>query len=415
MTLALIDVVHAVYSRRYLLPDAVVTTCPALAPIRTGDVVIFVPVLNPVVLLTIPVSEPSLFCLNFDSTGMLSVLAPPPKKEFPAAFFGSAFVRAIVPERRAGVDFLVTTAGAFFVLGLAGGLGELPKNEKAGLGAGAGGGATLGAGAGLALPKKEKGCGAGAGGGTTLGAAGTGLGLPKKEKGCGAASVFVFGATGAALGGTGVDFFVLPGLGTGAETTFGAGDEAGLPKNENKGVGALFVTDCGTGFGVILATGLGAIFVKGAGAGVGAGFGDAFGARLPKKLRPVSFGVDFGNAFGAGADTCRAGLGVTFASAFGEPKKLNVGPGATFLTGSGALKTVGRLISSCTPADFFSGTLGEGFGAKAWKKFATLGLGLGMGAGALRTLNFSCFSSHSRACSRACSAAASSNCLRFAT
>lgn len=394
----------AVYSRRYLLPDSVVTTCPGLAPIRTGDVVIFVPVLNPLALLTIPVSEPSLFCLNFESTGMLSVLAPPPpKKEIPPSFFGSAFLRAIVPERRAVVDELflaaLTVAGAFFTVGLAGGLGELPKKEKAGLGAGAGGATTLGA--------------------------GTGFGLPKKEKGCGVGAALAFGAgVGAALGGAGAAFVEPPrnengfgvGLGAGAGVTLGAGAGAGLLKNENIGAASLFAVDLGAGFGITLAAGLGAILAAGSGVGVGGAFGDCLGAGLLKKLKPTSLGADFGATFGAGVDTTfGVGLGAAFVSALRAPKKLKAGAGATFLGGSGALKTLERSISSSSPFDFFSGSLGAGVGTKDWKMLFGLGVGFGFGAGALRALNFSCLSSHSRACCRACSAAASSNCLRLAT
>lgn len=394
---------------------------------RTGDVVIFVPVLKPLALLTMPVREPSLFCLNFDKTGMSSCLAAAPNRENPPeSFFGLAFFSAIVPERRTGVEgaFLVE---ASLTLAGAGGLGELPKKEKDDLGTGVGDGATLGAGAGFGLPKNEKGCTTG---GEGAGGVATGFGgLAKKEKGCGA----------------GFD----NGAGTAFGDTLGAG--AGLLKNENDGNGPLFATDFGAGFDTGFAS------------GIGAGLETAFGAGFPKKLKPVSiafasgfetafgagfattFGVDgtddpFETAFGAGFPkklkvvstfvsvfeaTIGAGVEATFGfgfdAAFGfgfvGSKKLNNGAGAgdAFLAGSAIFKMLERSISTSNPLDTFSGSCGAGFGTNDSKMDFGCCFGFVLGVGALRALNFSCLSSHSRACRRACSAASRSNCLRFAT
>jgi hypothetical protein len=49
------------YLSLYLLPELVLTICPALAPLGTGDVVIFVPFLKLFEFETLPVSEPSAF------------------------------------------------------------------------------------------------------------------------------------------------------------------------------------------------------------------------------------------------------------------------------------------------------------------------------------------------------------------
>lgn len=67
-----------------MLPDEVVTTSPDLAPRLTGEVVISVPFLKFLEFLTIPVIEPSLFCVNLLTIGIPSLttlgaafLAPP--------------------------------------------------------------------------------------------------------------------------------------------------------------------------------------------------------------------------------------------------------------------------------------------------------------------------------------------------
>ena len=361
--------------------------------------VIFVPALKPLALLTMPVREPSLFCLNFDKTGMSSCLAAAPNSEKPPeSFFGLAFFSAIVPERRTGVEGAFLKEASLIFAG-GGGLGELPKNENDCLGAG-GAGATFGAGAGFGLPKNENGCTAG---GEGAGGVATGLGgLAKKENGWGAGFDATFG------------------------DTLGAG--AGLLKKENEGNGVLLPTDFGADFN----TGF-------AGGGSGAGLAIAFGAGFPKKLKLVS--IDFASAFGAafGADfettfgvdgtdeafeivfgagfpkklkeistafvsgfeaTFGVGFGAAFGVGFGGSKKLNNGAGAVdaFLVGSAIFKMLERSISTSSPLEDFSGSLGAGFGTKDSKIDFGCGLGLGFGAGALRARNFSCFSSHSRAC-----------------
>ena len=320
------------YWRRYLLPDDVLTTCPAFGEPLTGDVVIFVPVLYPLALLTIPVMEPSLFCWNLDKIGMPSFAAAvsllPNKENPPEAFFGSAFLSAIVPERRSGLTgaffgaaltgafFGAALTGAFFgatflseivpELGLAGAaageLGELPKKEN---GFGAGAGAGSGAGAAFGVPKKEKGAGfaaagaaLGAGAGATFGAT-LGVELPKKEKGAGLA--VTLGATLAVTLGT----TLAATLGAALAATLGAG--AGLPKKEK-----------GAGFAA-----------TGVALGAGATFGATLGAELPKKEKGAGFAVA-GAALGAGA-------GATFAAAFGATlgAAFRTAVFATGLTGSG--------------------------------------------------------------------------------
>jgi len=74
----------------------VVTTAPTFAPRLTGEVVISVPFLNVLEFDTIPVIEPSEFCVNFPKIGMSSVipvfsfaLLPPPPKENPDDFFAA--------------------------------------------------------------------------------------------------------------------------------------------------------------------------------------------------------------------------------------------------------------------------------------------------------------------------------------
>jgi hypothetical protein len=395
-----------------LLPDAVVTTCPAFAPLRTGDVVILVPALKPLALLTIPVREPSAFCLNFVSTDMVSFAASlgAPKKEKPPAFsfFGSAFLIAMVPERRAGAFFAIGffATAAFFAgaafLAAEEEAGEAPKKDN-GFGAG-GAGAGAGAGGALGLPKKEKGAGAdfGAGAGAAFGAA-FGAGLPKKENGAGAA------------------------FGAGAGAAFGAAFGAGLPKNEN-GAGAAFLAAgaafgatlgaaLGAGFGALkklnaggagtlLATGFGAAF----GAALGAAFCAAFGAAGPlKKENGAGTGflaAAFGAGDGFGAAAFRAGFGVAGA---GEENKLKAGAAFFFGSGVAGLK---RLTSTSKPLDFFAGG-GAGLAVNACNIDLTF-LG-GGGGGALRAAISACLASHSLAFARAICAASSSNFLRFAT
>lgn len=58
-----------------MLPDEVVTTCPAFAPLRTGEVVISVPLGKLLEPNTLPVIEPSAFCLNPDMDGIAGAAA----------------------------------------------------------------------------------------------------------------------------------------------------------------------------------------------------------------------------------------------------------------------------------------------------------------------------------------------------
>lgn len=78
------------------------TTSPDFAPRRTGDVVISVPLRKFLEFRTIPVIEPSEFCLNLLTIGMLSETevcfldavalgAEPPPKENPNVDFATDF------------------------------------------------------------------------------------------------------------------------------------------------------------------------------------------------------------------------------------------------------------------------------------------------------------------------------------
>jgi len=323
------------YKSRYWLPEPVRTTVPALAPDRTGDVVISVPLRKLGELLTKPVIDPSEFCFQRDRTGILSLGG--------AAFLGgvgfltgAAFTAGaagfeatdVVPlgppnNERVGREAVTFAAGGALTgtSGALGGVGlEPPKNEKdfgAGAGAGGGTGSTLGAG--LEPNRENAGFGAGAGAAGTGATLGAGLG-PKKE------------ADAAGLG-------AMAGGGGGA--TFGAG--LGL-KNEK----------------------LGSSFFGGTGAG--AGLASAFGDFLfpPKKEE---------NASVTGSLVSMAGTGFKFNSGFGA------GTGALF---SGALNRLVKLIVARgdTLEAAFGGaalTTGAGFGAGA------LATGTGFGAGALAT------------------------------
>lgn len=83
-----------------MLPEEVVTTSPALAPRLTGEVVISVPLRKFFEFLTIPVMEPSGFCVNLLTTGTSSAttlggavfLAPAPtNREKPPDGLGTTF------------------------------------------------------------------------------------------------------------------------------------------------------------------------------------------------------------------------------------------------------------------------------------------------------------------------------------
>ena len=100
-----------------MLPDEVLTTVPAFAPRGTGEVVISVPVRKVLEFRTIPVMDPSAFCLNLPMTGMLSATG--------AAFFGAAM--AIVCF--AATAFF-STAGAFAIVRVPGALKRLNVPER---------------------------------------------------------------------------------------------------------------------------------------------------------------------------------------------------------------------------------------------------------------------------------------------
>ena len=186
------------YNKRYLLPELVVTTVPALAPFRIGLVVIFCPSRNIFEFLIFPVILPSASCFQLLRVGMPSFLAVDLDLDAAAASPGDP--KEIVPLRMTGACFFsagVEVGAEDF------GLAAPPKSEKACLGAGVGAGGGTGAatsffGAGLAAPPKSEkaglGAGVGAGGGTGAATSFFGAGLLKKEKGSG------FFATGTGAG-----------------------------------------------------------------------------------------------------------------------------------------------------------------------------------------------------------------------
>lgn len=75
-----------------------VTISPALAPFFTGDVVILVPVRKFFELLTIPVIDPSAFCVKLLTTGTSLVAAgfcvAPPNEKLGDFAAGSGFTTA---------------------------------------------------------------------------------------------------------------------------------------------------------------------------------------------------------------------------------------------------------------------------------------------------------------------------------
>lgn len=309
---------------RYWLPDPVLTTVPALAPRRTGEVVISVPSRKFFELKTSPVSDPSGFWTKFFNVGMLSLttvffavagLAAPPKKDLAGlAFWAGAPVIDKLGELRTGacLGFLVGAVVIDIV-------DEPPPNQdlEAGLGFWVGslvidivdelrtGAGFAGAFFVLGAPKIEKllllGVGAGVGTGAGAGAGFFTLGAPKIEK------VLLLGV-GAGVGtgaGAGAGFFV-----------------AGFPKLKNgffsgAGVGA----GVGVGATAFLGSGLEknekASFFSGAGAGVGAGGGTAFfGSGLERNEKKSFFsGAGVGVGVGTGTET-GVGAGVVFSFFF---------------------------------------------------------------------------------------------------
>mmetsp|Transcript_5762 Transcript_5762/g.12194 ORF Transcript_5762/g.12194 Transcript_5762/m.12194 type:complete len:267 (-) Transcript_5762:1627-2427(-) len=209
------------YSSLYELPEDVLTVCPALAPFRTGLVVIVVPFRKLSEPYTLPVMDPSGFCVKFrivtpvdnDTVGFLELepLSHPNREKLAfldGAVSGLAFLIEIVEDLRTGFtlgESLAFTAGFAF----AGNVGLEPKKEKGSdlFDTGAGAGAGFGAGAAFFEKlKKEKGStffgtGAGMGSGAGVGF----LGVPKKEKGS------AFFTTGAGRGaGAGAVFLAAP-------------------------------------------------------------------------------------------------------------------------------------------------------------------------------------------------------------
>lgn len=190
---------------------------------RTGDVVIFVPVRKLSELLTNPVIDPSAFWTHFDKTGVLSLTG--------AAFLGAAFLGATF----FGAAF--TGAAAF----LGAGLLAPPKSEKpdaAFFGSGVG----SGLGSGFAFdPKREiveraLGVGLTGAGGSTTAFLAAGLGAPNQPP----------------------DFF-----GAGVGSAFGSGDLAlgwaFAPNKERVGLGFDFTGAAGLGATGFFAAGLAAL------------------------------------------------------------------------------------------------------------------------------------------------------------
>jgi hypothetical protein len=294
------------YNKRYLLPELVVTTVPALAPFRIGLVVIFCPSRNIFEFLIFPVILPSASCFQLLRVGMPSFLAVDLDLDAAAASPGDP--KEIVPLRMTGACFFsagVEVGAADF------GLAAPPKSEKAGLGAGVGAGGGTGAatsffGAGLAAPPKSEkaglGAGVGAGGGTGAATSFFGAGLaapPKSEKACLGAEVGAGGGTGAAT------------------SFFGAG-LAAPPKSEKAGLGAGVGAGGGTGaatsfFGAGLLKkekGSG-FFATGTGAGAGSSIFSSAGFAAPKKSKgDTGLGVGVGGDLGGGSGTSSAFVGV---------------------------------------------------------------------------------------------------------
>ncbi len=308
-----------------MLPDEVLTTVPAFAPRGTGEVVISVPVRKVLEFRTIPVMDPSAFCLNLPMTGMLSGTTG-------EAFFGGAM--AIVCF--AATAFF-STAGAFAIVRVPGALKRLKVPERCATffsstatGAALGAGATalgpppnrlkvpdpctlffasattggFGGGVSFALKRERVGEGLRAGTGDGVGTAGAGSGgdaCLKKLKGAGLTGDF-FSTTTALRVRVGD---LRAGTGDGFDTACGAGLGAAAWKKLN-----------GCGFG-------GDVFTTTMGSGGGVGL--AVFAGVPKnELRAsvIAFGatgISFGTVFGTTGTGFGGDLGVGVA--FGAKKK----------------------------------------------------------------------------------------------
>ena len=306
-----------------MLPDEVLTTVPAFAPRGTGEVVISVPVRKVLEFRTIPVMDPSAFCLNLPMTGMLSGTTG-------AAFLGGAM--ANVPF---GATALFSAAGAFAIVRVPGALKRLKVPER------------------CATFFSSTATGA-------LGAGATALGPPPNRlKVPDPCTLFFASATTGGFGG-GVSFAlkrerVGEGLRTGTGDgvgTAGAGGDACLKKlKAGAGLtGDFFSTTTalrvrvgdlragtGEGFGTACGAGLGAAAWKklnGCGfggdaftttMGSGGGVGLAVFAGVPKnefRASVIAFGatgISFGTVFG----TTGTGFGgdLSAGAAFGEKKK----------------------------------------------------------------------------------------------
>lgn len=425
-----------------------VTTEPGLAPFGTGEVVILVPRSKFFELLTSPVMEPSGFCFHRDSMGMLvgSCLGvvteppPPPKKE-KAGLVGALeglFLAAgatlsdplPAPNNEMVPPRFGTLGSGFFdaVFGTAPKMFKVPGRLGISISLGSGGfpkrltvptrsgicGRPRGAGAGAGdpPPKKEKGDGAGAffwaGVGADLAGAGAGAVAPKIPK----IPASLFGlAAGAAGAGAGAGAFLgaaagaLPkkekaGLGAGAGAGLGAATGlaavalgAGLeptPNNEEKAsVTGSDKSIWGAGAG----SGLGAAVRLGAAAGWGAANNDSK-TFLAGAALAFRFGAATGCGFGAGAGAEGEGMRSLSAdkSKTGFFAVAGAGLGVNTLDRSNS-KRAGGAAGFCSA---FFGAMNE--------PNTDDGLFLG-GAGAFKAASFRCFSSHSRACFRAKSAA----------
>lgn len=134
------------YCKKYRLPDPVFMR-PPFTPLRTGDVVISVPLRKPLELLILPEIEPSGFCFHWEITGtpagalLTAVLEedPPPKKEkadlasvldasailivppllgtFASGFFKGAANKLKLFDRGAACSFFGLGAACFLLIG----------------------------------------------------------------------------------------------------------------------------------------------------------------------------------------------------------------------------------------------------------------------------------------------------------
>ncbi len=308
------------YSSLYLLPDEVVTTVPAFAPRGTGEVVISVPVRKVLEFRTIPVMDPSAFCLNLPMTGTSSATGA----AFPGAamatvcfattaFFSTTWAFAIervpgalkrlkVPERCAAF-FSSTTTGALGAGGAA--LGPPPNRLNvpdpwtlffASAVTGGFGGGVAGS---FALKRERVGEGLRTGTGDGLGTTGAGSGVVaclKKLK-------------------VGAGFFTTT-------TSFGgrvAGALMVRVGDLRAGTGDVFGTACGAGLGEVAWRKLkgccfgGDFFSTAMGSGGGVGFAVLPGPKNELRASVIAFGaagISLGTAFATAGTDFGGDLGV---------------------------------------------------------------------------------------------------------